>query len=84
MKQRSRKHRVATRAFPEAGPQPAVRHLTAEDRAALRSIGESGLFTLEAARGMYAGVRQFRAVVGNEQATLDVKPIKNNAELKTK
>lgn len=63
MKQRSRKRQISARASSNAKPQPAARSLTAVDRAALRSISESGLFTLEASRGMYAGVVRTRPVV---------------------
>ncbi len=50
--------------------EPAIRKLTVEDRAALQCISESGLFTLEASRGMYAGVRRLRLVI-DENATKD-------------
>ena len=59
MEQRRRKRLVSARASPNAKPQPVVLSFTAADRAALQSISESGLFTLEASRGMYAGERVF-------------------------
>ena len=74
MKQRSRKRLVAARASPNAKPEAAVRSLTVQDRAALRSISGSGLFTLEASRDMYTGVRRLRPVTNKDQSTKRVKP----------
>ena len=64
MKQRVGKRQTSARASPDTNTQPAVRKLTAQDRAALLSISESGLFTLEASREMYTGVRRLRPVRG--------------------
>lgn len=74
MKQRNKKRLVSAKASLNAKPQAAVLSLTAQDRVALRSISESGLFTLEASRGMYAGVRRFRRVVDEEQTATGFKP----------
>lgn len=70
MKQRHKKRRISTRALPSTKTQPAARRLAAQDRAALRSISESALFTLEASREMYADVRRLRPVLPNAKATL--------------
>lgn len=52
---------------PEKAPKPGAsapkvpaRTLTDKDRAALKSIGTSGLFTLEKSLGMYAEVKSVR------------------------
>jgi hypothetical protein len=74
MKQRNRKRLVSAKASRNAKPQAAVRSLTAQDRAALRSISESGLFSLEASRGMYADVRGLRPVIDEKRTTTKVKP----------
>ena len=60
MKQRSRKRRILAIASLKRNTHLAVRRLTTEDLAALRSISESGLFSLRASREMYEGVRRIR------------------------
>lgn len=57
MKQRSRRRWILARASLR-NTHLAVRSLTTEDLAALRSISESGLFSLRASREMYEGVRR--------------------------
>lgn len=74
MKQRGRQRLVSARASSKAKPQAAVLSLSAQDLAALRSISESGLFTLDASRGMYAGVRRLPPDTDDEQTATGVKP----------
>ena len=70
MKQRNRKRWISVRASPVAKTQHAVRKLTEQDRAALLSMSESGLFTLEASRRMYAGVRRLRTALRMRKKTM--------------
>lgn len=74
MKQQFRKRLVSARTSPNAKLQSAVRGLTAEDRAAMRAISESEIFTLKASRGMYFGVRRLRPVTNEEEAEAAGKP----------
>lgn len=74
MKQRVRKRRIATSAIAGSKREAAPRKMTEDDRAALRWISESGLFSLEASRHMYAGVRRLRPASDDDGTTMDGKP----------
>lgn len=62
----------------------SIRSLTVEDYAALRSISASGLFTLEASRGMYAGVRRLRPVIDENASKDGWHDMTTKAELRAK
>lgn len=74
MKRQARKRSISSAPSPGAEPRTVARMLTDEDRAALLSISKSGLFTLDASRSMYAGVRRLRPFSDENATKMDDKP----------